>query len=475
MATLTVGPGQQFSTIAAAVAASRDGDVVQVQAGTYTNDFVTVTEKITLQGVGGMVHMRATTPPPNGKAIMVTTTDVTVDHFEFSGAKVPDRNGAGIRYEGGNLTITNSHFHHNENGLLGNPAANGKITIRNSEFDNNGAGDGYSHNLYVNDIASLTIADSYFHDAVVGHEIKSRAQSTTVTNSRIYDNGGTASYSVDLPNGGKAVLSGNVIEQGPNSDNPAIVAFGAEDDLHAGSSLQLTGNTVVNNLHSSSAKLVVNHTSATATVEGTEVYGLTSDQITSGPATVTRTSYLDTRPALDTSAPWDETGLPSSSDLALTGTARMDALAGGLGNDTLIGRGGNDRLTGGAGDDSLRGGIGEDMLFGGAGHDTLRGGDGADLLNGGAGNDLLVGGNGNDIFAFAGGFGSDTVRDFDASPAGGQDLLDLSVLGITAGDFAAQVSVTQAGAGALVTVDDGSVLLAGVSAGSISASDFILA
>lgn len=172
MATLTVGNGQQYSRIAEAVAASRDGDILAVQAGTYTNDFATITQNITLQGVGGMVKMVATTPPPNGKAILTTTSDVTIDHFEFSGAKVADRNGAGIRYEAGNLTITNSYFHDNENGLLSAANADGSITIKNSEFAFNGIGDGQTHNLYVGVIRQLTVQDSYFHDAIVGMRLK---------------------------------------------------------------------------------------------------------------------------------------------------------------------------------------------------------------------------------------------------------------------------------------------------------------
>jgi pectin methylesterase-like acyl-CoA thioesterase len=52
LSTLTVGQGKQFATIAAAIAASRDGDLVAIDAGTYTNDFATITTKITLQGVG---------------------------------------------------------------------------------------------------------------------------------------------------------------------------------------------------------------------------------------------------------------------------------------------------------------------------------------------------------------------------------------------------------------------------------------
>jgi hypothetical protein len=89
MAVLTVGPGQtfEFTTLSAAVAASHDGDVIQVQAGTYVNDFATVNTKITIEGMDGMVHLLATVPPSNGKAILVTNTDVTLRNLEFSGAQ----------------------------------------------------------------------------------------------------------------------------------------------------------------------------------------------------------------------------------------------------------------------------------------------------------------------------------------------------------------------------------------------------
>ncbi len=132
MAILTVGPGQAFTTLAAAVAASQDGDTIQVQSGTYTNDFAEITTKITIEGVGGMVHLVATEPPPNGKAILVTDTDVTLSNLEFSGAQVADGNGAGVRYQGGNLTINDCYFHDNQDGLLSANDPTGSITINNS-------------------------------------------------------------------------------------------------------------------------------------------------------------------------------------------------------------------------------------------------------------------------------------------------------------------------------------------------------
>ena len=55
----------------------------------------------------------------------------------------------------------------------------------------------------------------------------------------------------------------------------------------------------------------------------------------------------------------------------------------------------------------------------------------------------MNGGAGNDIFVFAPGFGNDTIAGFDANAAGGgQDLLDISALGITAATFAAEVTIT---------------------------------
>ena len=92
----TVGTGKQYRT---AAAAARNGDVIQVQAGTYTNDFAILGMEVTIVGVGGMARLVA------------TTTDVALDHGEFAGARVADRNGAGIRYEGGKLTVRKCYFH----------------------------------------------------------------------------------------------------------------------------------------------------------------------------------------------------------------------------------------------------------------------------------------------------------------------------------------------------------------------------
>ncbi|PWS34254.1 hypothetical protein DFH01_26900 [Falsiroseomonas bella] len=348
MATLTVGTGQQYATIAAAVAASKDGDVLAVQAGTYTNDFATITTDITIKAVGGIAKLVATVAPPNGKAILITRSDVTIQGLEFTGAKVPDGNGAGIRFEGGNLTILDSHFHHNQDGLLSGSYPDGTITIRRSEFGHNGTGDGKTHGLYVGKIKSLVIEDSYFHDTRVGHEIKSRAIETVIRNSRIQDEDGTTSYSIDLPNGGKALLENNVIQQGAKSQNPAIVHFGGEGTPYAGSSLVMTDNVVINNLSSVSAKLLLNQTTYGATISGTDVFGLAANQISSTTAAVSGTTFLSVAPALDTTSPWSGfvtgTGGTGGGETG-GGTTGGGTTGGGSSGGAYLGTAANDVLT----------------------------------------------------------------------------------------------------------------------------------
>ena len=133
----------------------------------------------------------------------------------------------------------------------------------------------------------------------------------------------------------------------------------------------------------------------------------------------------------------------------------------------------------GAGVDTLSGAGGNDTLNGGAGNDNLSGGAGADRLVGGAGNDAMNGGTENDVFVFGAGFGNDTITGFDANPAlGGQDLLDISALGITAANFAPSVVITDLGADTRVSIGADTILLLGVTGTApdvITVQDFLLA
>ena len=282
MAIIDIVSGDIFLTVSDAIANSNPGAIIQLPAGTYSEDFPKIRHDLTLQGVGGLARL---TPlptlnpqpgdpvyqaPTNGQGILVTRANVTLDHLELTGAAVPDMNGAGVRYETGSLTITHSWLHGNQNGLLANPNPGASITIAHSEFDHNGAGDGQSHNLYVGQIGTLTLTDSYFHDANVGHEIKSRAEVTTITGTRIQDGPGAAtSYSVDLPNGGIVAITGNIITKGPDALNWFIFHFGGEGDAtpgnplltttYPGSSLLISDNLITSDLPNADAGGLVDH------------------------------------------------------------------------------------------------------------------------------------------------------------------------------------------------------------------------
>jgi hypothetical protein len=246
--TWRVGPDRSLTTPSAAAAVARDGDTVLIDAGTYVGDVATWTQDdLTLRGVGGRAHLQADGQSAQGKAIWVIAGDrTTVDRLEFSGATVPDQNGAGIRQEGDGLTVVRSWFHHNQNGILAGANPESDIVIRRSRFFRSGAGDGYTHNLYIGEVRSLTVTGSYLWGADVGHELKSRAATNTITGNRIADVGATASYSIDLPNGGRSLIAGNVIIQGPNSENSTLVSYGAEGFTDGSRTLWVVNNTFVN-------------------------------------------------------------------------------------------------------------------------------------------------------------------------------------------------------------------------------------
>ena len=319
MATLTVGDGEQYSTISAAVTASHSGDTIKVDAGTYTNDVLNISHSLALEAVGGTVKLVGTAQPANGKGLIDAGgagVNVAISGFDISGATVPDRNGAGIRYEGGTLTLDNVNIHDNQNGILANPDANGSITIANSTFADNGIGDGQTHNIYVGAIGSLTVKDSTITGAQVGHGIKSRAARTTITGNTITDGAtGTASYEIDLTNGGVGTIENNFIEKGARAENPIAITFGEEGNVYANSSLTVKNNTITTSYTAHNSTAVVNRTDAAADISGNQLYGW--DTVASGPASVGGNTILASEPTAKGATPTPATP-DASSDAAIT-------------------------------------------------------------------------------------------------------------------------------------------------------------
>ncbi len=101
--------------------------------------------------------------------------------------------------------------------------------------------------MYIGNVRSFTLLGSYTHDAVVGHDVKSRADTNFILYNRIQDSDtGTASYDIDLPNGGANFIIGNVIRKGPRAENGTVVTSGEEGATNPVQEFYMVNNTVVN-------------------------------------------------------------------------------------------------------------------------------------------------------------------------------------------------------------------------------------
>jgi hypothetical protein len=250
---LRVGPGQALKTPSAAAKIARDSDTIEIEAGIYAGDAAVWTQNgLTIRAVGGRAQLRANGAQAEDKAIWVIKgARTTIEGIEFSGAKVPHLNGAGIRLEGPGLTVRSSRFHDNEMGILAGRHLESDVVIEHTEFARNGhpgsLSAGQGHNIYIGTVRSFTLRFSYSHRAIIGHNVKSRAIKNYILYNRIADEqDGRASYAIDLPDGGLSFVIGNLIQQGPENDNRTVVAYGAEGYKNPLNELYFISNTLVN-------------------------------------------------------------------------------------------------------------------------------------------------------------------------------------------------------------------------------------
>lgn len=249
--TLIVGPTPPSMTLAEALAKARDGDTIALMPGRYEGQQgVVKQQQLTIRAVTERPLLLAKGPLAERKAILVVHGgDVTVENLEFRGARADDANGAGIRLERGKLTVRNSLFIDNEVGILTANEESAELVVEDSEFGMAPRIEGGLHHLlYVGRIGRFSVRGSRFYTGFEGHLIKSRAKESRIAYNLVYDgDDGMASYEIDLPNGGLAWVIGNIIGQGPNAQNPVMVAYGAEGNPWPRSGLYLAHNTLVGN------------------------------------------------------------------------------------------------------------------------------------------------------------------------------------------------------------------------------------
>ena len=227
---LTVGAGKAFAMPSDAARLAKPGDVIQIFPGRYVDCARWDADNLVIEGVGAGVTIADKVCDEKGLFI-TRGRNITVRNITFTSAHAVNHNGSGIRAEGANLTVEASRFIADEDGILAgdNPAST--IIITGSYFSGNGnCIAACAHGIYANHIALLRVKNSQFVEQHVGHHIKSRAATTEVVGNTVQDGpGGSASYLVDLPNAGAAVISGNKFEKGPLSENKLVaISIGAE-------------------------------------------------------------------------------------------------------------------------------------------------------------------------------------------------------------------------------------------------------
>ena len=110
-----------------------EGGDVFLAPGRYDVADLKIGKTVTLKGRGDVI-LFSSKPVAKGLLNPLPGVSLTVENIVFTGAQSPDKNGAGIRHDGANLTIINSIFRDNENGILSTSAEDGVINISDLNF-----------------------------------------------------------------------------------------------------------------------------------------------------------------------------------------------------------------------------------------------------------------------------------------------------------------------------------------------------
>ncbi len=240
--------GEGFATLDEAVGSIRMGrGTILIAPGTY--------HECTVQA-GGDIVFKAVRPgsvtfdgsPCEDKAIFVLRgRSSTVDGIIFRGVRVADGNGAGIRTEMGDLTVTNSMFLDSQEGILGGEPTRQKIVIDRSTFSGLGTCDeapDCAHSIYLANKGSVTITRSRFERGTGGHYVKLRVPTVRIVDNSFDDTrGAKTNYMIDLPEGGTGVIANNSFVQGRNKENwTGFIVVAAESKTYRSTGLEVTGN-----------------------------------------------------------------------------------------------------------------------------------------------------------------------------------------------------------------------------------------
>ncbi|WP_242095293.1 right-handed parallel beta-helix repeat-containing protein [Sphingomonas sp. CROZ-RG-20F-R02-07] len=240
--------GHGFATLQDAVDSVRLGTAtILIAPGVYHQCAVQAGGRITFkaQQPGTAIFDGA---PCEGKAVLVLRGQgSTVDGLVFRGIRVADGNGAGVRTEMGDLTITNAMFLDSQEGVLGGEPTAQHIAIDRSTFSGLGQCDetpDCAHSIYLANRGSVSITHSRFERGRGGHYVKLRVPNVSITDNSFDDTGGRkTNYMIDLPEGATGLIAGNVFVQGRNKENHSgLIVVSAEAKTYRSTGLRIENN-----------------------------------------------------------------------------------------------------------------------------------------------------------------------------------------------------------------------------------------
>jgi MYXO-CTERM domain-containing protein len=247
--------------------ALQPGDIVEVDPGTYTDACKltasgTAANPIILRGLPGPrpvfdatgLDLSGSGPVP--RAIFQFTgpggSHWRVSHLELKNAQNGSANGAAFRVTADalDIVIDDVSVHDCQDGFMSDGAAT--LTVRSSDVFHNGAGDGFSHNFYVQG-QSIVLIGNHIHDSKNGQNVKVRSHDALIAYNLIENAG---NYEIDLiqnppqtdaPNA-NAILIGNLIVRPASADNNSqVILWGTDNAADTGrnGSLYAFSNTFI--------------------------------------------------------------------------------------------------------------------------------------------------------------------------------------------------------------------------------------
>lgn len=240
--------GRSYTTLQKAVDSIGDDDgTIIVAPGTYRQCAIQTAGVIAFRAaVPGQVVFDSATC--EGKAALVLRGQAaSVDGIIFQNMRVPDANGAGIRLEKGDLTVTRAIFRNSEQGILTAEDRAGSIRIDQSTFSGLGRCDrglSCAHSIYIGGYGSLTVTNSRFERGNGGHYVKSRAARVTISDNAFDDTRGKeTNYMIDLPNGATGSIIRNIFVQGASKENySAFITVAPEGRQQTSAGLAINAN-----------------------------------------------------------------------------------------------------------------------------------------------------------------------------------------------------------------------------------------